>query len=58
MPLRGYSREFESEARAIPTKRERERERWRDRRIKFQADKAAILTFPFPPSFEHRNRSI
>lgn len=60
MPLRGYSRELESEARAIPTRRERERERkrWRDRRIKLQADKAAILTFLFPPSFEHRNRSI
>ncbi len=60
MPLRGYSRELESEARAIPTRRERESERqiWRDRGIKWQADKAAIQTFPFPPSFEHRNRSI
>ncbi len=60
MPLRGYSRELESEARAIPTRRERESERqiWRDRGIKLQADKAAIQTFPFPPSFEHRNRSI
>lgn len=27
MPLRGYSRELESEARAIPTRREREREK-------------------------------
>lgn len=56
MPPRGYSRELESEATAIPTRREREIRR--DRRIKWQADKAAIQTFPFPPSFEHRNRSI